>query len=90
MTRAHILANGPSGPFVVRGQVAKTLLALVRAGKRGVTALEVATWAFRLSAYVHDLRHNFGLAIEMVREPHENGWHGRYVLHTTITLEPVQ
>ena len=89
MKRSRIKAEGPAGPFAVTGQVAKALVALVKAGARGVTALEVSSWAYRLGAYVHTLRHECGLAIETIREPHENGWHGRYVLHSAVTLEPV-
>jgi hypothetical protein len=37
-------------PFVARGQVAKALTALVSEGDRGVSALEVASWAYRLAA----------------------------------------
>lgn len=81
-------AEGPTGRFTVTGQDAKTLSALVGAGVRGVTALEVNSWAYRLGAYIHSLRHNCGLAIETVREPHEGGWHARYVLRSLVKLEP--
>lgn len=72
--------------FIVRGQPARTLAALVEAGSQGVTAQEVASWAFRLAAYVHTLRTVHLLPIETLREPHETGWHGRYVLHAKIAL----
>lgn len=90
MKRARIRVEGPAGSFTATGQVAKALAALVAAGARGVTALEVNSWAYRLGAYVHSLRHDCGLTIETVREPHEGGWHGRYVLRCRVTLEPVQ
>ncbi len=77
--------GGPA--FVVAGQEAKTLVALAKAGAAGVTAQEVSTWALRLSAYVHVLRRR-GLEIEMARESHSGGWHGRYLLHSSVTLEP--
>lgn len=86
VNRRELTAIGPEGAFTVTGQVAKALAALVAAGNRGVTALEVATWAYRLGAYVHTLRHQHGLAIETRREPHEGGWHGRYVLRSPVTL----
>lgn len=74
----------------VTGQAARTLVALVKAGRKGVTALEVSGWALRLAAYVHKLK-KLGLDIEMIREPHTgkagNGWHGRYVLKTPVTVE---
>jgi hypothetical protein len=86
-----IEAKGPFGRFTVTGQTARALVALVRAGKAGVTALEVNSWAYRLGAYVHRLRHENGLAIETVRELHEGGWHGRYVLRCPVMLvEPGQ
>jgi hypothetical protein len=88
--RARLSAEGPAGRFTVTGQVAKALSALVAAGARGVTALEVNSWAYRLGAYVHSLHHQYGLAIETVREPHDGGWHGRYVLRCQVTLGPVR
>ena len=75
----------PSGTFTATGQTAKALIALVQARERGVTAVEVASWAFRLSAYVHRLR-ALGLKITTEREAHPGGWHGRYVLVTPVTL----
>ena len=86
MTRHRITATGPDGAFTVSGQVAKALAALLSAGAAGVTALEVNSWAYWLGAYVHTLRHEHGLAIETVREPHDGGWHGRYVLRSLVTI----
>jgi len=82
------IALAPEGDrrFVVRGQTAKALIALVNSGDRGVTALEAATWAYRLAAYCHDLRTRYGLAIRTEREEHPGGWHGRHVLETSVTL----
>ena len=86
-TRATLQAIGPDGlAFTVMGQTAKALRALVEAGVTGVTALEVTTWALRLAAYVHDLRKRHGLTIETLREGHEGGWHGRYVLRAAVRL----
>lgn len=78
--------GGPS--FIVTGQTAKAARALVLAYQRGVTALEVSSWAYRFAAYCHELRKK-GLEIETLKEPHDGGWHGRHVLHTPIRLEPV-
>lgn len=86
MGRRTMTAIGPDGAFTVTGQEAKALASLVAAGSRGVTALEVATWAFRLGAYVHTLRHRRGLTIETRREAHEGGWHGRYVLRSPVAI----
>lgn len=66
--RLVVKAIGPNGqPFTVIGQFARTLLALVDAGARGVTARELASWAFRLSHYVLILRHRHGLSIITTR-----------------------
>ncbi len=83
-----LTCDGPAGRFRVTGQDAKALRALVVAGARGVTALEVSSWAYRLGAYVHRLRHDYGLDIETLREPHGNpgDWHGRYVLHSPVRI----
>lgn len=78
--------GGPS--FVMSGQAAKAIRALVLAGKQGVTAQEVANWAYRFAAYCYDLRKK-GLEIETQREAHNGGWHGRHVLQTLVRLEPV-
>jgi hypothetical protein len=67
-------------------QLRRALAALIRAGSKGVTALELSSWAYRLGAYVHTLRHDYGLTIETLREPHDGGWHGRYVLHTPCQI----
>lgn len=86
--RDVISAIGPRGPFTVKGQTAKALLALEKAKSKGVTALEVNSWAYRFSAYCFDLRHKHGLVIETLREDHEGGWHGRHVLRSLITILP--
>lgn len=69
----------------VTGQTARALLALVRAGTSGATAQEESSWAWRFAAYVHDLR-RLGLVIDMEREAHPGGWHGRYRLRSPVTL----
>lgn len=77
----------PDGKVAVfSGQVAKTLSALVGAGKNGVTSLEISSWALRLSAYIFILRHEHGLEITMHREPHATGWHGRYFLLSSVII----
>lgn len=90
MKRRTLTATGPAGTFTLRGQVAKALSALLAAGATGVTALEVNSWAYRLGAYVHTLRHEYGLAIETMRELHEGGWHARYILRTPVTVGEVK
>lgn len=80
-----VQVKGPDGGFTASGQTARTLLALCEAGARGVTALDVSSWAFRMSAYVHTLRKQ-GLAIATTWEPHPGGRHARYVLQSHVTL----
>ncbi len=88
--RLIVKAIGPDGQrFTVAGQMARTLLALVKAGTAGVTALEVASWAFRLSHYVMVLRHRHRLEIPLRWEAHEGGKHGRYVLRSAVTIVEV-
>jgi hypothetical protein len=84
--KLKLTAIGPNGAFIVGGQTAKALRALVAAGPRGVTAQEVAEWAYRFSAYCFDLRRKHGLEIETLHEIHPGGWHGRHVLRSVVTL----
>ena len=73
----------------VVGRFAQTLRALVEAGPKGVTALDLAHWAVRLSHYVWVLRRRHGLHIDMVEERHGGdypGKHGRYFLRSQIRL----
>jgi len=94
MKRTLILVRawegGTSRDFEVTGQNAKALLALVAAGPRGITSLECGTWAFRLAAYCHILRHDYGLAVRTEREEHPGGWHGRHVLETPVEILAVE
>lgn len=72
--------------LIVRGQTAKALIALVNGGGHGVTALEAASWAYRLAAYCYELRTRYGLTIRTEREEHPGGWHGRHVLETPLQI----
>jgi hypothetical protein len=84
--RFQILSTG--SVHEVEGQFARTLIALHEAGDRGITALEMSSWALRLAHYVFMLR-KAGLAIDMEREKHEGqapGLHGRYFLRTGIHI----
>jgi len=87
---ASYLTDEKRHTFIVQGQTAKALKALVEAGEKGVTALEAASWAYRFSAYCHDLKHKHGLNIRTDRESHEAGWHGRHVLITPVTIENIE
>ena len=85
--RNALTADTPAGRITISArQERRALAALIKAGSQGVTALELSSWAYRLGAYVHTLRHDYGLAIETLREPHDGGWHGRYVLHTPCQI----
>lgn len=86
---ARIYGDSQDRVVEVRGQTARALLALVAAGRRGVTALECSTWAHRLAAYCYDLRRDHGLAIRCDREEHPGGWHGRHVLETAVEIVTV-
>lgn len=84
-------ACGQVREIEVGGQIGRTLKALVEAGPCGVTSLDIAaTWALRTSHYIYVLRQHYGLAIEMIREPHKGlcgpAWHGRYRLSTPVRI----
>jgi len=71
------------------GQFARTAEALIRNGDRGVTSLEISTWALRTSHYIFVLRHKYGLEIETVMEEHHQpveGRHGRYFLRSPCRI----
>lgn len=76
--------------FRVRGQEARSLLALAEAGERGRTALEVSAWALRFAAYCHKLIHRHGLTILTERENHPGGWHGRHILLDRVEILSVE
>ncbi|HEV7246569.1 MAG TPA: hypothetical protein VGN93_06205 [Shinella sp.] len=73
--------------IIVPGRQAWTLERLIDAGSRGLTTIDHP--APRTSAYVHFLKKDFGINIDMVRESHKGafpGVHGRYFLKTEIQL----
>ncbi|MBO0334942.1 hypothetical protein J0X12_15050 [Sneathiella sp. CAU 1612] len=72
------------------GRYAWALLELKKAGKRGCTPIDNP--APRWSAYIHQLRHEYGLDIQTIWETHKGpfpGNHARYVLQSNVSLEPV-
>jgi hypothetical protein len=72
--------------ITVNGKEAETLVALVRQ-KPGVSGWDFPGGPpYRLGAYVHDLRHKFGLSIRTDNEPHAGGWHARYVLLSDVEI----
>ena len=78
-------SNGPREIEVV-GQFARTLNALISTGDKGITSGEISQmgWGYRMSHYILVLRNKYHLDIEMRREEHGGGWHGRYFLHTLV------
>jgi len=71
-----------------KGRDAQTVEALMAAGDLGITSLEVSSWAFRLSAYIFNLRKE-GLTIDTRTEDHDGGSHARYVLRDSLeVVEP--
>ena len=92
--RAAVIEANPEFPLlserreieVTGARFIQTLRALTEAGPKGVTALEMSSWALRLAHYIHILRTKYGLDIETRNEPHEGGKHGRYFLRSTVVL----
>lgn len=83
--RARVLPDGM--PFTAAGQEALTLLLLEQNGPSGVVAYDFRGGPpFRLPAYTWSLMRKHGLQIETRREGHDNGWHGRFVLHTPVEI----
>jgi hypothetical protein len=77
---------GSTRRIFVAGRERWALESLLSAGAKGCTPIDNP--APRWSAYIHDLRHEFGLHIETVTEQHDGpfaGHHARYVLRCTVT-----
>lgn len=80
--------HNPTGniPVTVVGREAWTLLHLMHGSTKGV--IPVNRPAPRWSGYILPLRRK-GFNIETIREPHGgtfSGSHGRYVLHSRVTV----
>jgi hypothetical protein len=76
------------GPLKAKGRYASTLVALVRAGEKGIRpAIDYPMP--RWSHYVFWLRSPYGVVIETINEKHGGpnaGTHARYVLHSDMKL----
>lgn len=76
---------------VTEDRVKQTLRALAESGARGITALEVSSWALRLGHYVFLLRKRYGVNIQTINEPHSiggvNGHHARYRALDPVAFE---
>ena len=71
----------------LHGRNACALTELVKAGLNGCTPITHP--GPRWSAYVHNLRHEYGLCIETIHEAHSGpfpGSHARYVLHSNVKV----
>ncbi len=81
--------DGTSRTIEPRGRDAWALAELIRAGNRGCTPVDQP--GPRWSAYIFNLRREYGLAIETIHEPHGGsfpGTHARYILRSRVrTLE---
>lgn len=75
---------------IVTGRQAQTILWLATKGKKGVSALEMSSWALRLAAYVHILKSKHDLQIVTQREKHDGGTHARYVLLTPVEIIKIE
>lgn len=88
----RLTKNDQEVVFVLKGQKAKTLKALIENGHKGCTALEISkTFALRLSEYIRALRHDnlcggHNLNITTNKELNPTGWHGRYLLNDDVEL----
>ena len=78
--------NSQIREFVLNGRDCQALIALVEAKQQGTTALEISSWALRLSAYIFNLRTECGLDIITNTEPHDGGHHGRYTLQDDVKI----
>ncbi len=71
----------------LHGRNAWALTELVKAGLNGCTPITHP--GPRWSAYVHNLRHEYGLSIETIHEAHGGpfpGSHARYVLLSSVQI----
>jgi hypothetical protein len=79
--------DGTRRTIELLGRNAWALSELIRNGGDGCTPITHP--GPRWSAYVFNLRHEYGLAIETVNEPHKGpfpGTHARYVLRQPVTI----
>jgi hypothetical protein len=86
---AALMRDGRNRTIACKGRIAQTLEHLLEAGPKGVTALEMQTWALRLSHYIWVLRHRYGVEIATRFEEHGGefpGKHARYTLLERVQL----
>lgn len=82
----HIVdKDGKRRSITLTGRNAWALSELIHGAEKGCTPIDNP--APRWSAYVHNLRHEYGLEIETITEPHKGpfpGTHARYVLRVAM------
>ncbi len=79
--------DGRDVPIILTGRNAWALLQLIEAGTVGCTPITHP--GPRWSAYVHRLRHDYGVNIETIHETHLGpfpGNHARYVLRSAVQV----
>ncbi len=81
-----LIKNDQEIMFRLCGQKCRSLIALIKSNNEGITSLEVSCWAFRLAAYICELRHKFDLNIVTKDEPHDGGYHARYHLLDKVEI----
>lgn len=87
--RARVFDGSGEREVTVTGnRNCQALRALVQAGQKGVTALELSTWALRLAHYCYCLRKDYGITINTEYEEHDGGFHGRYRLACRVEILP--
>lgn len=84
----HVVGNdGQRHSITLTGRNAWALSELLRMGAKGCTPIDNP--APRWSAYVFNLKHEYGLEIETITEPHKGpfpGTHARYVLRSMVSI----
>lgn len=85
-----IFKTPDSVEHIVKGRQAQSICWLHLKQDKGVTSQEMSSWALRLGAYIHILRHKHNLNIRTDKEPHEGGSHGRYVLLSKVDIVKIE
>lgn len=80
-----VTKNDQQNPLYLEGQNALTLIALIKAGGRGITSIQSHDLKLlRLSSYVHILRHEHDIVILTIREGERRT--ARYVLMDRVEI----
>jgi hypothetical protein len=80
-----IIKNDQQNPLYLEGQNSRTLIALIKAGGRGIASIQSHDLKLlRLSSYVHILRHEHDIVILTIREGERRT--ARYVLIDRVEI----